>query len=145
MASQTFSQSKQGQSDANLACLVFTDLFAAVKNPAPKSLENNKTADTRIQRLGSILSQGTFGAVRQQVVDLFLESAGIDAEGRPARLNEVVRLCQEISNSTYKLHQGCLFLELWYDPFTGRLELSSSNGQQDSLSIWARQSLAMAA
>lgn len=115
--------------------LYLTDIFS--KQTATKP-EYGNLADTRISRIACLLAQGSFGAVRQQVTDLFIEFGGYDLDLTPKNLKAVLKLCMDITAASHRSLSSQSF-ELWYDPFSGRLELSTASGGADSLSIWSKR------
>lgn len=115
--------------------LYVTDIFS---NQAATKPEYGRFGDTRISRLACLLAQGSFGAVRQQVTDLFVELGGYDLDLTPRNLKAVLKLCMDITAASHRSVSSQSF-ELWYDPFSGRLELSTASGKADSLSIWSKR------
>ena len=113
--------------------------FLTFSNPftSEKTAEISNVKDTRIQRIANLLAQGSFAPVSNQVITLFMEAGGMDNLGGALNIKAVIALCMEISNSNNSI-------ELWYDPFSGRLELSTE-GKSDSLTIWAKRASKMAA
>lgn len=100
--------------------------------------EYGRFGDTRISTIACLLAQGSFGAVRQQITDLFIEFGGYDFDLTPKNLKAVLKLCMDISAASHRTLSSQSF-ELWYDPFSGRLELSTASGSVDSLSIWSKK------
>lgn len=115
--------------------LYVTDIFST---QATATTEYGGFGDTRISRIACLLAQGSFGAARQQVTDLFIEFGGYDFDLTPKNLKAVLKLCMEITAASHRTLSSQSF-ELWYDPFSGRLELSTTSGAADSLSIWSKR------
>lgn len=123
---------------ANENFLYVSDVFG---NSAGEDGKFGDLGDTRIRRIACLLAQGTFGAARQQVIDLFVEVGGYDFSLSPRNLKAVLKLCLDLSIASHRSLSTESF-ELWYDPFSGRLELSTKTGANDSLSIWSKKAIA---
>jgi hypothetical protein len=121
--------------------LVFSNLFAAenelanvLPNPVP-AVESIVEASPA-ERIYKLVRRGTFGLSRQQVIDAFVAAGGMNACGQPVNFQAVIRLCLEITAQSHKAGKAADQIRIWFDPFSGRLELTTANGSRDNLTVW---------
>lgn len=79
-----------------------------------------------------MVKNGSFGLYREQIISTFKLAGGAAA---CSNLSAVVKLCLDVVAESCK--NGKAGLKLWFNPFTGRLELEAANGMRDSLPLWS--------
>ncbi|MBX9686354.1 MAG: hypothetical protein K2X27_06600, partial [Candidatus Obscuribacterales bacterium] len=94
--------------------------------------------ESRAKRLARILSQGKFEPVRSEVKSYFDEFVPTNSQGAPADFHALLLVCSELSDLSFDDAQKANLLRLWFDPFSGCLELACLDGSRDSLQLWTR-------
>ncbi len=87
-------------------------------------------------RLFDLVSRGSFALGRKEITEAFIAVGGLSANGGPEQLDAVIELCLHITSESYRAGNTRRRTRVWYDPFTGRLELETMTGARDSLTVW---------
>ncbi|MBY0547422.1 MAG: hypothetical protein K2W95_09030 [Candidatus Obscuribacterales bacterium] len=123
--------------------LFLSNPFELAGNPAQISrVEPSQPVDGRTAaRLYALLRQGSFARSRNQIIDIFITAGGGKSQsGQPVNLKAIIALCLTTSAESFKSKNVRQQLTLWFDPFTGRIELQTSDGLRDSLTVWTKLS-----
>lgn len=122
--------------------LFISNLFdAAPSAPAANISEKVILTSSPAERVFRMVKNGNFGFNRQEIIDAFIAVGGSN-NGAPVDYKAIIKLCLDVVAQSHKNSKSAL--RLWFDPFTGRLELELANGLCDSLQIYTRN-IAMAA
>ncbi len=128
--------------ETSIEFLLFSNPFApsihaetTIKAPILELANEFSTAE----RIYMLIKNGSFALGRQFIKDAFLTAAGQTESGQAANLKAIVKLCIQIAAQSYK-SKSTNHLNIWFDPFSGRLELSTRNGLKDSLTVFTAQS-----
>lgn len=114
-------------SETNLDFLVLSNPFSG------ESTSKDVVAPVwNASKIYQLIKLGHFGFDRERIVAAF--TAGSKTFQR-RDLKRIIGLCLEVEAESNRNSRAAL--RLWFDPFSGRLELESANGLRDSLCLFA--------
>lgn len=98
--------------------------FIVLSNPFELSAPRKECSPEQILKM---VKNGNFGLYREQIIAAFKQAGG----STEINLRAIIKLCLDVVAESCS--NGKTGIRLWFDPFTGRLELEAANGLKDSL------------
>lgn len=102
--------------------------------------QNSPVSGQTAERLYALVKQGSFARSRSQIIEIFTTAGGKTPGGEPVNVKAIIALCLTASAESFKSKNIEQRIALWFDPFSGRIELQTTDGLRDSLTIWAKLS-----
>lgn len=123
----------QGLGNDVLVFLTTEPITSALEITSATEAGNQATTSERIFNL---IKSGSFAFAGREVKAAFEQAGGKDASGLPTNKEAIVNLCMDIVAFSHRSCNAAQHIKLWFNPFTGRLHLTTGAGTSDCLTIW---------